>query len=153
MSKVERRLEELGLNLPDPPKPAGSYVPFVRSGNLLFVSGQVPFRPDGSIVTGIVGGDVSVEDAQAAARLAGLSVVAVVRSAVASLDEVVRVVRLGGFVASAAGFAQQPLVINGCSDLMLEIFGDKGRHARAAVGVSSLPLHACVEIEATLELS
>ena len=152
VSEIENRLRQLGLELPAMPPLAGSYVPFVRSGDLLFVSGQIPFRPDRSVVTGTVGVDVSLEQAQEAARLAGLSLLSVVRAAVGSLDEVTRVVRLGGFVNSPPGFAQQPQVINGCSDLMIEIWGDRGRHARAAVGVASLPAHAAVEVDGIFEV-
>jgi len=152
-SKIESRLEELGLQLPQLPTPAGSYVPFVRSGSLLFVSGQLPFNPDGSVVTGCVGSDVSVQQAQAAARLAGLGLIAVARAALPSLDAVERVVRIGGFVAAGPGFKQQPQVINGCSDLMIEVWGERGRHARAAVGVASLPADAAVEVDAIFEVS
>lgn len=151
MSELEQRLETLGLKLPDPPQPAGSYVPFVRSANLLFVSGQVPFRADGSVVTGKVGVDATVEQAHDAARVAGLSLIAVVRSALPSLDDVTRVVRIGGFVNADPSFTQQPQVINGCSDLMIAAWGDRGRHARAAVGVASLPLGAVVEVDGVFE--
>ena len=149
---IEDHLKELRIELPAAPKPAGSYVPCVRSGRLLFVSGQIPFRPDGSVVTGRVGLDLSIEDGRAAARLAGLSLVAVARTALATLDDVERVVRIGGFVACDPDFKEQPQVINGCSDLMIEVWGDRGRHARAAVGVASLPAGAAVEVDAILEI-
>jgi len=152
VSVIEERMNKLGLELPQPSTPAGSYVPWVRTGRLLVVSGQLPFRPDGSVVEGRVGDGVSVEAAQQAARLAGLSLIAVARAALRSLDDVERVVRIGGFVTCGPGFTQQPQVINGCSNLMLEVWGDPGRHARAAVGVTSLPLNAVVEVDAIFEV-
>lgn len=151
MSEIEQRLEALGLKLPEPPKPAGSYVPFVRSGNLLFVSGQVPFRADGSVVTGKVGDDATAEQAHDAARVAGLSLIAVAKSALPSLDDITRVVKIGGFVNAEPSFTGQPQVINGCSDLMIAAWGERGRHARAAVGVASLPLGAVVEVDGVFE--
>jgi len=152
MSRVENRLKELGLTLPELNPPAGSYVPWVRSGNLLFVSGQLPLDDDGSVIAGKVGVDASVEQAQDAARRAGLSLIAVVRSALGSLDEVSRVVRVGGFVNAEPSFTGQPGVINGCSDLMNQVWGDAGRHSRAAVGVASLPAGAVVEVDAVFEV-
>ena len=152
MGKIEDRLSSLGLTLPELPTPAGSYVPYVRSGNLLFVSGQIPFRADGSVVAGTVGVDVSVEGAQAAARTAGLSLIAVVGSALPSLDSVTRVVRIGGYVNAEPAFTGHPKVINGCSDLMIEVWGDLGKHSRAAVGVGSLPLGAVVEVDGVFEV-
>ena len=152
MSTIEQRLSELGLELPEVSAPAGSYVPWVRTGNLLVVSGQVPFREDRTVITGQVGADLSVEEAQDAARRAGLSVIAVARAALSSLDDVEQVVRIGGFVNAGPGFTEQPQVINGCSNLMLEVWGDRGRHARAAVGVSSLPLGAAVEVDAIFQV-
>ena len=142
----------LGLELPRPSTPAGSYVPYVRSGNLLFVSGQIPFRADGSVVAGRVGVDVTIDGGQAAARTAGLSLIAVARSALPTLDDVTRVVRIGGFVNAEPTFTDHPKVINGCSDLMLEVWGDPGRHSRAAVGVGSLPLGAVVEVDGVFEI-
>ena len=152
MGKIEERLSALGLELPRPSTPAGSYVPYVRSGNLLFVSGQIPFRADGSVVTGRVGVDATIDEGQAAARTAGLSLIAVARSALPTLDEVTRVVRIGGFVNAELTFTDHPKVINGCSDLMLEIWGDSGKHSRAAVGVGSLPLGAVVEVDGVFEI-
>jgi enamine deaminase RidA (YjgF/YER057c/UK114 family) len=152
MGKIEDRLSALGLELPRLSTPAGSYVPYVRSGNLLFVSGQIPFRADGSVVTGRVGADVTIEEGQAAARTAGLSLIAVAGSALPSLDDVTRVVRIGGFVNAEPSFTGHPKVINGCSDLMLEVWGDLGKHSRAAVGVGSLPLGAVVEVDGVFEV-
>jgi enamine deaminase RidA (YjgF/YER057c/UK114 family) len=152
MGKIEDRLSALGLELPRLSTPAGSYVPYVRSGNLLFVSGQIPFRADGSVVTGRVGVDVTIDEGQAAARTAGLSLIAVARSALPTLDDVTRVVRIGGFVNAGPSFTDHPKLINGCSDLMLEVWGDLGKHSRAAVGVGSLPLGAVVEVDGVFEV-
>ncbi len=147
----EARLSALGLTLPTVGKAAGNFVPFVRTGNLLFVSGQVAIGPDGPVV-GRVGEAVSEADAKAAARLAGLGVLAVAKLALGSLDRVSRVVKLNGYVNAVPGFGAQPAVVNGCSDLMVEVFGERGRHARAAVGAGSLPFNVPVEIEAVLEV-
>ena len=151
--RIETRLGELGLSLPDAPAPAANYVPFVRTGNLVVVSGQISIGPDG-LVTGRLGEDMDVAAGQAAARLCALNLVAQLRAACGGdLDRVVRVVRLGGFVTSAPGFTDQPKVVNGASDLMVEIFGDAGRHARAAVGVAALPLGVAVEVDGMFEVS
>jgi len=148
---VADRLAELALTLPQVATPAGSYQPWSRSGNLLFTAGQLPFL-DGSLpATGKVGAEVSPEDAKEYARLSGLNVLAAIDAAV-GLDEVVRVVKVVGFVASAEGFTGQPGVINGASDLFFEVFGDAGRHARSAVGVAELPLGAPVEVEAIVQV-
>lgn len=152
MTSATRRVSELGLELPAPAAAVGAFEPYVRCGDLLFISGQIPIRPDGSIVAGQVGGDISIEEAQAAARLCGLSVVGVVNAALGSLDAVVRVVRIGGFVNAEPGFTRQPQVIDGASKLMIDIWGDRGRHARAAVGVASLPANAAVEVDAVFEV-
>jgi len=152
VSAIEARLKELGLELPEPSTPAGSYVPWVRTGRLLVISGQLPFRADGSVVAGRLGEGIDLEEAQDAARLAGLSLIAVARAALGSLDDVERVVRIGGFVSCTPGFTQQPQVINGCSNLLLEVWGERGRHARAAVGVAALPLGAVVEVDGILEV-
>jgi enamine deaminase RidA (YjgF/YER057c/UK114 family) len=145
---IERHLAEAGIVLPDLPAAIGSYLPYATSGDLVFVSGQLPWEGGRIAHPGRVGVEVSLEDAVAAARLCALALVAQVRAACAGdLDRVAAVVRLGGFVASAPGFADHAKVMNGASDLMVQIFGDAGRHARAAVGVASLPLNACVEVE------
>ena len=149
---AEKRLQELGLELPEPARPLGSYVTIVRSGDLLFTAGHLPVAVDGKPWQGKVGAECAIEDGAEAARLTGLNILATVRDAVGSLDQVTRVVKLTGFVNSAAGFNQQPAVINGCSDLFGEVFGDAGRHARSAVGVSELPLDTPVEIEAIIDV-
>ena len=151
MSTVSDRLAELGITLPTAPAAAGSYVPTARTGNLLFTAGQLPFVDGQLPATGKVGAEVSAEDAKGYARQAGLNLLAVVDAAV-GLDAVERVVKVVGFVASAEGFTGQPGVINGVSDLLAEVFGEAGRHARSAVGVAELPLGAPVEVEAILQL-
>lgn len=144
---AEARLAELGLTLPDPPGAVASYVPTVRTGDLLFVSGQVPLR-DGQLPRlGLVGADVSEEDAIEEARWCGVNCLAHLRAALGSLDAVERIVKLTVFVASAPGYAGQPVVANGASDLMIEVFGEAGRHARAAVGCAMLPLNVPVEVD------
>jgi enamine deaminase RidA (YjgF/YER057c/UK114 family) len=149
--RVEARLKELGIALPAAAAPAANYAPFIVTGNLVFISGQLPFDNGQLRHKGIVGAGVSVEDAQAAACLCALNLIAQAKAAVGDLDMVARVVRLGGFVASAPTFTDQAKVVNGASDLMVEVFGEPGRHARAAVGVSALPLGVAVEIEAVFE--
>ena len=148
----EARLAELGLVLPDAPKPVASYVPARRGGNLVFVSGQLPMRDGKLAATGTVPDQVSPEAANECARQCALNGLAVLKSEIGDLSRVRGVVRLGGFVASAPGFTAQPGVINGASDLMLELFGEAGKHARAAVGSVSLPLGAPVEIEFLFEV-
>jgi len=152
--KIESRLVELGIELPKPTKPVANYVPFVVAGNIVFVSGQVPVGPEGLEFMGRVGDAVTAEEAQAAARLCALNLVAQLKEACGGkLDRVVRCVRLGGFVNSTDDFTGQPGVINGASDLMVEIFGDAGRHARTAVGVNVLPLGCSVEVDGVFEIS
>ena len=148
---VHDRLRELGIHLPTPATPAGSYTPTARTGNLLFTAGQLPFVDGLLPATGRVGAEVSPEDAKDYARQSALHVLAAVEAAV-GLDNVERVVKVVGFVASAAGFTGQPGVINGASDLFFEVFGEAGRHARSAVGVAELPLGAPVEVEAILQV-
>lgn len=144
----EARLKELGLQLPDAPKPLASYVPFVRTGDLVYVSGQVPIRGGQVTHVGKVGAEVDVEAAQEAAAVCAKNALAVLRQAAGgSLDNVVRIVKITGFVAAAKGFTDIPLVVNGASDLLFEVFGEAGRHARAAVGAAELPLGVPVEIE------
>jgi enamine deaminase RidA (YjgF/YER057c/UK114 family) len=151
---VEKKLQELGVTLKEPKAPMANYVPFVRSGNLLTVSGQVCFDGDGKLVAkGQLGGGVSIEDGQKAARACAINLLAQVKLALGDLDKVTRVVRLGGFINSAAGFTEGPKVMNGASDLMVEAFGDKGRHARSTVGVAALPADAAVEVEGLFEVS
>lgn len=148
---VKDRLAELGIELPAVAAAAGSYLPSVQSGNLLFTAGQLPFVDGRLPATGRVGAEVSPEDAKEYARVCGLNLLAVIDAAV-GLDKVERVVKVVGFVASAEGFTGQPGVINGVSDLFAEVFGESGRHARSAVGVAELPLGAPVEVEAIVQV-
>ena len=151
---VEQKLAALGISLPKPAAPIANYVPFVRTGNMLIVSGQVCFGADGKLVAkGQLGGAVTIEDGQKAARACAINLLAQVKAALGDLDKVVRVVRLGGFINSAPGFADGPKVMNGASDLMVEALGDKGRHARSTVGVAALPADAAVEVEGQFEVS
>jgi enamine deaminase RidA (YjgF/YER057c/UK114 family) len=149
-STPEERLTALGLTLPVTPVPVANYVPFRWAGNLLYLSGQGPRLPDGSFETGRLGQDASVEDGYRAARLTGLQLLAVAKSAVGELSRVEAVVKLLGMVNAEPDFGDHPKVINGCSDLLVEILGDAGRHARSAVGMGSLPNRMMVEIEAIL---
>lgn len=152
--EIEQRLQELGIELPNAAAPAANYVPYVVSGPLVFCAGQLPVWNGELRCKGRLGEGVSVEDGQAAARLCALNLLAQLKAACGGdLDRVRRVVRLGVFVASADGFADQPKVANGASDLMVEVFGDKGKHARAAVGVNALPLGVAVEAEGTFEIA
>jgi enamine deaminase RidA (YjgF/YER057c/UK114 family) len=156
LSTVKERLDALGLALPKAAAPVANYVPFVRTGNLVVISGQVCFGADGKIApkhTGKVGGGVSAEAGKAAARLCALNVLAQLEAAVGDLDRaVVQCVRLGGFINAAPGFSAVAGVMNGASDLMVELLGDRGRHARSTVGVAELPLDAAVEVEAMFEV-
>ena len=150
---AETRIKELGIALPPPSKPLGNYVPGVRVGNLLFLSGHGPIRGDGqATVRGKVGRDLSVEDGYKAAREVGVNLLGSARTLLGSLDKVKRVVKVLGMVNSAEGFGEQPKVINGFSDLMVEVFGENGRHARSAVGMTELPSGIPVEIEMILEV-
>jgi enamine deaminase RidA (YjgF/YER057c/UK114 family) len=150
--RVEKRLEELGIVLPAATSPAANYVNAVRTGDLLFLAGKGPYRPDGTLHTGIVGQDVTVEEAYRHARLTGLHLIATLKAELGDLDRVRRIVKVLGMVNAVPGFTQQPEVINGCSDLLVEVFGDRGRHARSAIGVGSLPRNITVEIEAVVEV-
>jgi enamine deaminase RidA (YjgF/YER057c/UK114 family) len=150
---VEQKLANQGIVLHEPPSPVANYVGFVRTGNLLFVSGQVCLSAEGKLIAkGKLGAGVSVEQGNAAARGCAINLLAQVKTALGDLDKVVRVVRLGGFVNSAPDFVDGPKVLNGASDLMVAAFGDKGRHARTTVGVASLPSDASVEVEALFEV-
>jgi enamine deaminase RidA (YjgF/YER057c/UK114 family) len=148
---IDARLAELGIALPQPAAPVAAYVPTVEIGRLLHISGQLPFV-DGALVTGRLGEDVSLEEGNAAARACGLMLLAQAKAALGSLDRVERVVKLGGFVNSTGDFTDQPKVVNGASELMVEVFGDRGKHARSAVGVPALPLGAAVEVDAILAI-
>ena len=142
------RLAALGLTLPPPPAPIATYVPFVREENILYLSGQGPRQPDGRLRTGKVGAEIGIEQAYDDARLTGLNLLAVIHSAIGDLSKVRRVIKLLGMVNAVPDFEAHPKVINGCSDLLLEVFGERGRHARSAVGFGSLPDNITVEIEA-----
>ncbi|MDQ0839136.1 RidA family protein [Sphingomonas faeni] len=150
--RIDRKLEELGLTLPQAAAPVASYVPTVLANGMLHISGQLPFK-DGQLVTGRVGDGVSLEDAQEAAKLCALMLVAQMKAALGTLGRVERIVKLGVFVNSTGDFTDQPKVANGASDLMVALFGDAGKHARSAVGVPVLPLGAAVEIDAIVQVS
>lgn len=144
---AEARLAELGIELPSPPRPVANYVPAVQVGDLLFLSGHGPLLPDGTRVNGKVGRDLDVAQAKEAARLTGLGLLATLRTELGSLDRVAGIVKVLGLVSSADGFGDQPAVLNGCSDLLVEVLGERGKHARSAVGVAELPAGMCIEIE------
>lgn len=152
--RIDARLKELNIDLPTPSTPAANYVPFKRAGSLVFIAGQVPNANGKDQFTGQVGKEISLEDAQKAARLCAVNILAQLKAAVGGdLDKVVSCVRLGGFVNAVPGYGQQPQVINGASDLMVEVLGDAGRHARAAVGCGSLPRNVPVEVDAIFEVA
>ena len=151
---AENKLAALGITLPTPAAPIANYVAVVRTGNLLVVSGQLCFGAEGKLVaSGQLGAGVSIEDGALAARACAVNLLAQIKANLGELDKVTRVVRLGGFINSAPGFNDGPKVMNGASDLMVEVFGDKGRHARTTVGVSALPVNAAVEVEGLFEVS
>lgn len=147
------KLRELGHELPEVPQPAGSYIPAARTGDLIFTAGQLPLQDGSLLYTGKVGDEVSPEEAQDAARLCALNALAAAAKEAGGLDEVSRIVKVTGYVASADGFTRQPQVLNGASDFLAEVFGEAGKHARSAVGVAELPLNAPVEVEIIVELS
>lgn len=149
----ERRLQELGVLLPVAPKPVANYIPAVLCGDLLFLSGVLPSRDGQLLATGKLDREVTVEQGKDAARQALLNALAIIRAEVGSLDRVRKVVRMTGYVASGQGFTQQPAVINGASDLLVQIFGEAGRHARVAVGAAELPLNAPVELELIVQVA
>ncbi len=152
--EIDKRLRELGIELPEAPAPAANYVPYAAAGNLVFVSGQVPVWNGEIKYRGRVGEDLDVEDAAAAARICGLNLIAQMRAATAGdLDRVARCVKLGGFVNCTPDFVDEPKVVNGASDLMVEVFGERGKHARFAVGAPSLPLGCSVEVDAVFEIA
>ena len=150
--KAEQRLEELNIQLPDAPQPMAIYRPAVQVGNLLFVSGHGPNRADGTQITGKVGVELTAEEGKEAARVTGLCILSTVRNTLGSLDRVVRVVKVLGMVNATPDFGEQPQVINGFSELMMEVFGDPGKGARSAVGMGSLPGNIPVEVEAIFEV-
>jgi enamine deaminase RidA (YjgF/YER057c/UK114 family) len=150
---IAERLEKMGIQIPDAPKPVASYVGYVRQGDLVFVSGQLPLANGEVMATGVLGRDVSVDDATLAARQCAINLLAQMKSACdGDLERITRCVRLGGFVASMSDFTGHPAVINGASDFIGEALGERGAHARAAVGVAALPLNACVEVEGTFAI-
>ena len=151
---VEKKLVDLGIVLPTPAAPVANYVGFVRTGNILVVSGQLCLDDNGELVAkGKLGAEVSIEDGQKAARACAINVLAQIKAALGDLDKVVRVVRLGGFINAVPTFLDTPKVMNGASDLMVTAFVDKGRHARSTIGVSALPMDAAVEVEGMFEVS
>lgn len=150
--RIEARLEELGITLPAVGPPAGSYVHAARTGNLLYLAGKGPRNPDGSVPSGKVGADVTAEEAYGHARSVGLTLIAVLKETLGDLDQVRRIVKVLGMVNAAPDFGQHPQVINGCSDLFVEVFGERGQHARSAVGMGSLPNNITVEIEVIVEV-
>jgi Putative translation initiation inhibitor, yjgF family len=150
---IEARIAELGLALPDAPAPAANYVPTVTTGNLVFVSGQISRAPGGAAVNGKLGADLDVAAGQEAARICALNILAQVKAALGDLDRITRIVRINGFVNSAPDFPDHPQVINGASNLLGEIFGEKGAHSRCALGVANLPFGVAVEIDAVVEFA
>ncbi len=149
---IEQKIESLGIKLPTPPTPAGSYVPAVRTGNLLYISGQIPMEGGKVVFTGKVS-DENLETAQKSARMCAINILAQLKRELGDLEKVSKIVRVSGFVNSVPEFSQHPKVINSASDLFFEIFGEKGKHSRIAVGVSSLPLDSMTEIDAIVEVS
>jgi enamine deaminase RidA (YjgF/YER057c/UK114 family) len=152
MNQVEDRLKSLGMVLPEVPVPLAAYVPAKKTGQVIFTAGQLPLLRGELICKGLLGQDVDVEQAYQAARICTLNALAAIKGVVKDLDQIVQVVRVVGYVASTSTFTQQPAIVNGASELLLEIFGEVGKHARSALGVASLPLNASVEIELTVEV-
>ena len=149
---IEKKLIELNITLPNTPKPIANYVPSVKSGNLIFLSGQGPMTPDGDYISGKVGVDISVEEGYDAARMVGMQLLSALKSEIGNLNKVKRIIKLLGMVNAIDSFKDHPNVINGCSDLLVEVFGEKGKHARSSVGVASLPNQIPVEIEMIVEV-
>ena len=149
---AEENLKQIGLELPPAAKPVGAYVPYLRTGNLIFTSGQLPLQEGRLIFEGKVGSDLTLEQGYEAARVTALNALAQIKAAVGDLEKVVKIVRLEGFVNSAPGFTGQPKVLNGASEFLIEIFGERGRHTRYAVGTNELPLNAPVELALTVEV-
>jgi enamine deaminase RidA (YjgF/YER057c/UK114 family) len=152
MPRIELKLKELGILLPEAPKPVAAYIPAKQSGKLVFTAGQLPMVHGELISKGLLGQDVEIEEANKAARICTLNALAAIKGVVGDLDRIKQIVRVVGYVASAPTFTQQPAVVNGASELLLEIFGESGKHARSAVGMAVLPLNAPVEIELTVEV-
>ncbi len=152
MGKVESRINDLKLTLPDVPKPVAAYIPAKQTGNLVFTAGQLPMVNGELISKGLLGKDVEIDEANKAARTCTLNALAAIKGVIGDLDRIKQIVRVVGYVASIPTFTQQPAVVNGASELLLEIFGENGKHARSALGVAALPLNASVEIELTVEI-
>jgi enamine deaminase RidA (YjgF/YER057c/UK114 family) len=152
MGKIDQRLNELGIVLPEAPKPVAAYIPAKRAGNLIFTAGQLPMVNGELTSKGLLGHDVEIEEANKAARICAINALAAIKVIIGDLDKIQQIVRVVGYVASDPTFTQQPAVVNGASELLLEIFGDNGKHARSAVGMAVLPLNASVEIELTVEV-
>tara|TARA_B100000989_G_scaffold32483_1_gene20730 strand:- start:1197 stop:1661 length:465 start_codon:yes stop_codon:yes gene_type:complete len=152
MENIAQRLSQLGIKLPNTAVPAGSYVPYVLEKNLLWISGQVPFWNGKVKYRGKVGSEVSLDDAIMAARLCGLNILAQIKTALGDLNRVEQMIKLSGFVNSSSDFTDHPIVINGASDLMVDVFGELGRHTRVAIGASSLPLNSTTEVDALLRV-
>ena len=155
MGKIEDRINELGYSLPEQATPGGNYVPtvLISQANLIYTSGTISKAADGSLLTGKLGKDLEIEDGYAAAKQTGLNLLGSLKASIGDLDKVKRIVKLLCLVNSTDSFESPPLVANGCSDLLVEIFGDKGKHARSAIGVASLPNNVCVEIEMIVEIT
>ena len=152
MTLVESKLSSMGLELPETPKPVAAYIPAKQAGKLVFTAGQLPMVQGELISKGLLGQDVEIEEANKAARICTLNALAAIKGVVGDLDRIKQIVRVVGYVASVSTFTQQPAVVNGASELLLEIFGESGKHARSAVGMAVLPLNASVEIELTVEV-
>jgi enamine deaminase RidA (YjgF/YER057c/UK114 family) len=152
MNIVENKLKVLNLTLPDAPKPVAAYIPAKQTGNLVFTAGQLPMVSGELISKGLLGQDVEIDEANKAARICTLNALAAIKGVIGDLDRIKQIVRVVGYVASVPTFTQQPAVVNGASELLLEIFGENGKHARSAVGMAVLPLNASVEIELTVEV-
>ena len=152
MGKVESRINELNISLPEAPKPVAAYIPAKQTGKLVFTAGQLPMVNGELFSKGLLGQDVEIDDAKKAARICTLNALAAIKGVIGDLDRIKQIVRVVGYVASVPTFTQQPAVVNGASELLLEIFGEAGKHARSAVGMAVLPLNASVEIELTVEV-
>jgi enamine deaminase RidA (YjgF/YER057c/UK114 family) len=152
MKKIEMIIQELGLKIPDAPKPVAAYIPAKQTGKLVFTAGQLPLVNGELISKGLLGQDVEIDEANKAARICTLNALAAIKGVIGDLDRIKQIVRVVGYVASVPTFTQQPAVVNGASELLLEIFGENGKHARSAVGMAVLPLNASVEIELTVEV-
>ncbi len=152
MANIESRIKEIGFSLPEAPKPVAAYIPAKQTGKLVFTAGQLPMVNGELISKGLLGQDVEIDEANNAARICTLNALAAIKGVIGDLDRIKQIVRVVGYVASVPTFTQQPAVVNGASELLLEIFGENGKHARSAVGMAVLPLNASVEIELTVEV-